>query len=41
MSPTVKVAIVTEASTSIGKAVALTLLKRGYSVAVAGLMDRP
>ena len=39
MRPNVKVAIVTGAG--IGKAVTLTLLKRAYYVAVAGLMDRP
>jgi len=36
MSSNVKVAIVTGAGTGIGKAVALALLKEGYSVALAG-----
>src|SRR5262249_45104665 len=36
MTPTEKVAIVTGAGSGIGKAVAVTLLKNGYSVALAG-----
>jgi NAD(P)-dependent dehydrogenase (short-subunit alcohol dehydrogenase family) len=36
MSPNVKVAIVTGAGSGIGKATAVTLLKNGYSVALAG-----
>ena len=36
MSSNVRIAIVTGAGTGIGKAVALALLKEGYSVALAG-----
>jgi NAD(P)-dependent dehydrogenase (short-subunit alcohol dehydrogenase family) len=36
MSPNVKVAIVTGAGSGIGKATSVTLLKNGYSVALAG-----
>ena len=36
MSPSEKIAIVTGAGSGIGKAVAVTLLKNGYSVALAG-----
>ncbi len=41
MSSSVKVAIVTGAGTGIGKAVALALLKEGYSVALAGRRGQP
>ncbi len=41
MSSSVKVAIVTGAGTGIGKAVALALLKEGYSVALAGRRVEP
>ena len=41
MSSNGKVAIVTGAGSGIGKAVALALLKEGYSVALAGRRPTP